>query len=179
MANNIMNYYPSIFKTVREYKALAEIEDFEISRLDARLIDVLDNQFVVSMNEAGCTRMEKILSIRKQDTDTLAERRFRILSVLNSQLPYSYRNIEKQIRSLCGDNNYTMSLDKENYKVIVRVALTAKKNVQAVSEMLDDTLPCNLIMEVSLLYNTYEMLQGRTYGEIARYTYQQLREEEL
>lgn len=178
MANS-MSYYPNLFKTIREYKTIADIEDFELNRLDACFIDLMDNQFVVSMNEAGCARMEKILSIRKQDTDTLLERRFRILSVLNSQLPYSYRSIEKQIRSLCGEDNFSIVLDKEHYKLVVRVALTAKKNVQAVSKSLDEILPCNLQIEVSLLYNTHGVLAGKAYGELVSYTYRQLREEVL
>ena len=172
----IKSYLPGVVKDIKEFKALAETEEYEFGILRSGVQTVWNNQFLSSLHEEGCKRWEKILGIKPMDTDTVEERRFKILAKVNESLPYTYRTIEDRIKQLCGDGNYSLVMDKPNYKLIVRVGLTAKKNTQAIIDMLDRITPCNLIIDVSLLYNQYINYAYITYEQMASYTHAQLRE---
>ena len=175
----IKSYLPGVVKDIREFNALAETEEYEFGNLRSGVQTVWSNQFILNLNEVGCRRWEKLLGIKPMDTDTVEERRFKILAKVNESLPYTRQTIEDRIKQLCGEGNYSMEMVKPNYKFIVRVGLTAKKNTQAIVEMLDRITPCNLILDVSLLYNQYSSYTQMTYADMQAFTCQQLREEEV
>ena len=111
------------------------------------------------------------MQINAKDTDDLDFRRFRILSKLNEQLPYSFKTLELQLQTLCGEDGYKMMLRNENYTLIVRIGLTVKNQFDEVNNTLRRYVPANIVIDLSLLYNTYK--------ELERYTYLDLREEVL
>lgn len=63
----------------------------------------------------------------------------------------------------------------------VKLPLKNKKYLDAVKQMLDKTVPLNLIIDAVLKYNTYGMLKSEkiTYGELNKKTYKEIREDEL
>lgn len=179
MAANLISYVPGVLQEVREFKAITTAENPEIDSLDLAIDKTLNNQFIGTLDSYGCARWEKILGIKSLDTDTLQERNFRILARVNEQLPYTYRSLEERLADLCGEDGYSIVIDKENFILKIRIALSAKKNFAAVAELLDRITPCNLILNVSLLYNTWDMVSGMTWEEAGRRTWNQLREEAI
>lgn len=99
-----------------------------LTRLNAAVDEVLDAQFVSTAGERGIERYEQIFSIVPQDTDTLDERRFRVLAKINAQLPFSISRLRQQLSTLCGEDGYRMEIDGGKYTLTVKVALTAKRN---------------------------------------------------
>lgn len=179
MAANLISYIPGVLQNIREYKVICIAENPEIDALDTAIDKALSNQFIGLLDSHGCTRWEKILGIKPLDTDTLQERNFRILARVNEQLPYTHRSLEKRLADLCGKDGYSIVMDKDNFVLKIRIALSAKKNFAAVAELLDRITPCNLILNISLLYNTWDMVSGMTWEEAGRRTWNQLREEAI
>ena len=177
MVSNLLEYFPAVFKDIREYQAVSLVETPEIKNLDLALLETMNNQFVLTLNENGCSRWEKILKIKKMDTDTLSDRRFRIQAKLNEQLPYSKRSLETQLANLCGANGYELLMDKQNYKLSIKLDLTQKKQFNSVVELLERITPCNLILAVSLMYNQYQKFSSKTQTAMSTFTHFQLREE--
>lgn len=68
---------------------------------------------------------------------------------------------------------------KNLYRVVVRVNLINKKNFSMVKEMLEEVIPANMEIDLSLLYNQHETLAKFTHKELAKYTHRQIREEVL
>ncbi|QIB68646.1 YmfQ family protein [Aminipila butyrica] len=176
---NLIAYLPEILQDIREFKTVAETENLELKQLQAALNAALNDLFVESSTEYGVARWEKILKISPKGTNSLAERKFRILARLNEQLPYSYRMLARQLATLCGEEGYSLKENIETYQLIVRVALAAKSNFDDVQKLLERVVPCNVAVDLSLIYNQYQVLEAFTYGQLEAYTYEQMREEPL
>jgi hypothetical protein len=174
---NLLEYLPGVLREIKEFKALATAENPETIKLWEELENVLDDQFVNESTLNGVKRWEIILGIKALDTDTLDERRFRILSRLNEQLPYTYRNLEDQLSVLCGKDGYKLIIDPNAYALTVKVALTAKKKFSEVGNLLDRVVPCNIVISLLIMYNQHKTLKQFTYKQLSKYTHKQLRED--
>ena len=179
MRKKLNEYLPSILLKTYEFPLLCDTEQREFDRLNTATDDVLDAQFVSTAGERGIERYEQIFSIVPQDTDTLDERRFRVLAKINAQLPFSIRRLRQQLATLCGEDGYRMEIDGGRYMLTVKVALTAKRNQQAVEELLADIVPANMVCTTSLLYNQHTDLTRFTHAQLALLTHFEIREEVL
>ena len=174
---DMMRKVPDVLKDVREIKALMHTETIEMNLLSAALALYLNNTFVDSADEYGIGRWESILHILPKLTDTLDERRFRVLSRINEQLPFTLRSLEQQLSTLCGPEGYTVELFHEQYLLKVRVELTAKSKLEDVRALLNRIVPANMVIDLDLLYNQHSDFDGLTLEELSVYTHQQLRDE--
>lgn len=179
MRKPLHEYLPPILLKTCEFPILCSTEQAEIDTLQSCIDEVLNAQFVSEATENGITRYEKIFGIVPQDTDTLDERRFKILTKINTQLPYTERQLKRLLAALCGENGYKMKINYAGFVIEVKVELTAKRSLTAVQELLLDTVPANMVIECSLLYNWHEKLSGFTHAQLAAYTHKELREEVL
>lgn len=129
---DMMRKIPDVLKDVREIKALIDTENIEMNLLNAALALYLNNTFVETADSYGIGRWEAMLQIVPKLTDTLDERRFRVLSRINERLPFTIRSLEQQLATLCGPSGYTVELLHEQYLLKVRVELTAKSKLEDV-----------------------------------------------
>lgn len=179
MRKKLQDYLPPVLLKTYEFPLLCKTEQREFDRLNTAVDEVLDAQFVSTAGERGIERYEQIFSIVPQDTDTLDERRFRVLAKINAQLPFSIRRLRQQLATLCGEDGYRMEIDGGRYTLTVKVALTAKRNQQAVEELLADIVPANMVCTTSLLYNQHADLTRFTHAQLALLTHFEIREEVL
>lgn len=175
---DIKDYWPLVVSEILEYKKIAEAENPEINTVWANHERVLANQFVETLTEEGCARWEKILNITPMGTDTLADRRFRILGRINADLPFTITQLKNMLSTLCGDG-YTVELQNTQYKLIVKLALSVKRQYDEVSKLLENVVPANLIVAIDILWNQYIKLEPLTHEQLEAYTHLQLREEEF
>lgn len=175
MRKKLQDYLPPILLKTYEFPLLCETEQPEIDRLH----DAADAQFLSTAGEYAIQRYEKIFGITPMDTDTLAERRFKVLTRINTQLPFSVRRLRQQLATLCGADGYKLELGGGRYTLTVKVALTAKRNQQAVEELLADIVPANMVCTTSLLYNQHADLTRFTHAQLALLTHFEIREEVL
>ena len=120
-----------------------------------------------------------MLGISPFATDTLDDRKFRILSRYNEQLPYTRKSLVQQLAALCGEDGYRIQFLTKDFTVKVKVELTAKKQEATIGEMLERILPYNMAFTVELLYNQWQTVKAYTWGAFASRTWNQLREEVL
>lgn len=179
MRKKLQDYLPPILLKTYEFPLLCDTEQPEIDRLRDAADAVLDAQFISTAGETAIARYERIFGITPMDTDTLAERRFKVLAKINAQLPFSVRRLRQQLETLCGADGYKLELDGDRYTLTVKVALTAKRNQQAVEELLADIVPANMVCTTSLLYNQHADLTRFTHAQLAALTHFAIREEVL
>ena len=179
MRKKLQDYLPPILLKTYEFPLLCETEQPEIDRLRDATDAVLDAQFISTAGETAIARYEKIFGITPMDTDTLAERRFKVLAKINAQLPFSVRRLRQQLATLCGEDGYKLEVNGGVYTLTVKVALTAKRNQQAVEELLADIVPANMVCTTSLLYNQHADLTRFTHAQLALLTHFEIREEVL
>ena len=179
MRKKLQDYLPPILLKTYEFPLLCETEQPEIDRLHDAADAVLDAQFLSTAGEYAIQRYEKIFGVVPQDTDTLDERRFKVLAKINAQLPFSVRRLRQQLATLCGEDGYKLEVGGGKYTLTVKVALTAKRNQQAVEELLADIVPANMVCTTSLLYNQHADLTRLTHAQLALLTHFEIREEVL
>lgn len=179
MQTDILLYLPEVFRDIREMKAHAAAQKPELEREWAALEELYNDQFLYLMGENGVAQWEKMLKIVPMETDTLEDRRFRIINRFNAQLPYTYNMLEYHLTQMCGPEGYKMSFDAAAWTLIVKIALTSKKQFDEILKLIEQMIPANLILDYDLLYNTYGNLSRFTHAQLAAYTYGALRDEVL
>lgn len=172
----LIDYLPPYMQEYREMSRImtAEQPEFELAWVAGE--NALADPFVWDATENGVKRMESIIGLTPMDTDTLEERKFRIIAYINQSLPYTYRRLEQALTNLCGDD-YEIDLDADKYRIEIKLGLSNRNNFQAVKDVLYKMIPANLEQYVTIKYNRHEMFKPKTHGEMAAYTHYQLRNE--
>lgn len=134
---------------------------------------------MVSTNEQGADRYEKMLKLNAPATDTIETRRFRILTRYQEQAPYTYRVLKQLMDSLLGEGQYEVKRDVAAKTLSVKIELTVKGMFDAVVIMLERITPQNMALTVQLRYNQHSTLARFTHAQLSSYMHQQLREEVL
>ena len=176
---NIRRYQPDTIKDYQEIKAIAQSENPDLTACWSASNSVFLDQFVDSLTENGCKRWEKILKLTPMATDTLEERRFRIKTRLNEDLPYTYRMLTQMLNALCGEGNYQLTLYHEEYRLVLLLELSVKKIFHEAEEMVKRVIPANLLLEVELRYNQHLTVANLTHEGLKVYTHQMIREENI
>lgn len=178
MERKLIDYLPVYMQEYKELQKIMETEQAEFELVWPEAENVLNNQFVEDSVNAGVLRMEAILNIIPKETDTLEERKFRVLVKLNEQLPYTMSTLKEQLQRMCGKDGFRIILNADKYLLSVKLALNNANNCQDVQDMLRRMVPANMIIAVSV-YNTYEMLSQHTHKQLAKYSHNKIREDVL
>lgn len=181
MENRYINLKELLPLYLQEYSELAEImntETLEFRLLESRHNRMIDNRYIISCDEEGISRFEKILSVTPKSNDTLEDRIFRCLTKWNVCLPYNYAFLERKLRELCG-TEYTIDFDVPGQTMIVKIGIAQKNQYDSVVDILEEIVPCQIVLDISLLYNQHLTLAKFTHAQLAKFTHTQLRNEVL
>lgn len=176
---NIADYWIKELRNTREFEALANLEDKELSLLEELMRQAMDDQFIQTAHETGIARREKILEIAPFADDTLESRRFKVQALWNGKLPYTYRILVEKLNELCGEGNYVLQLNHAGYSLLIRLELTARRMFDSVSENARAMIPANLVLTVELRYRQHLELRQYTHAQLSQWTHRELREGEL
>lgn len=179
MQRNLIDHAPPILREYEEYKALMEAEQQQIDTLWNLAHAFLDEALVDQATGEGLKRWEKILGITCLDTDEVRVRRLRIQAKIMEDVPYTESVLRNILTGLCGEENYTIDIKYEEYRVTIKVALVSKKLKDEVVTMAERVVPANMILDIDLMYNTWGMLENYTWTELENRTWEQLRNEVL
>lgn len=173
----LIDYLPEFLRRYREYRYIFDYGDQpEITRAESSAEDLYNNMFVLSADEAGIRRYEKMLHISPAVGAEIEERRFTILAILNTQLPYSERKLQEILINLCGSAGFVLKVDPGKYSVNVKVALKSKNMLGTVSDTLREILPANLVCGVELAYNQWGLYDPKTWGSLSDITWADMKE---
>ena len=152
MERKLIDYLPYVIRDYAEFQGIMGSEQPEIEKAWNTTDDLLDNQFIPTAGNMGLSRWEKILGITPKGTDSLEDRRFRILTRIN---------------------------EERTYQLLVKIGLAAKNNFNDVESLLNRVVPQNMVVTLLQLYNTHAELGRFTHAQLAAYTHNQLRNEVL
>lgn len=171
----LINYLPPFMQKYLELRQVMEAEQPEVDDLWTACENALDDQFIMDATTYGVKRWENMLMITPKDTDTLDERKFRILTKLNQELPYTLTKLKEALTTLCGADGFSIDLQPENYHVEVKLALSNQNNYQEVVNLLTKMIPANLTQHVKIMYTRHSVLSAYNHNDLAAYTHEQLR----
>ncbi len=174
---DLSEYLTDPLRDVKEMQAIMAAETPEVQALWAACEDCMNDQFISEATERGIARREKMLHIAPSILDTLDERRMRVHTRYNENIPYTRRRLASLLAAICGENGYTLQIVTAAFAVNVTLELSVKKWKDTVEEMLDRVLPANMVFAVELRYNPWLLTTGHTWGGVAPRTWRELKEE--
>lgn len=147
-------------------KQVKKVND-EITRLDE------DNYFE-NMSESRVVRWEGILKLVPKSNATIEERRFAAQAKAIDKLPYTYRVVLRDLQALASD----ATLEVSEKHAVVSIGLSNQNMINSVVDLLEKKLPLDITYEIVVLYNTWDMFEDKTWGELTVYTWGQLKEDQ-
>ena len=174
---SIKDLWPPIMQELKEFQKIAEIEDSLFEQLKQEIESIVNEQFISTATEKGIARREKMLKVVPFADDTLETRRFRVQSVWNDKLPYTYRVLLERLDSLCGPDGYVIELNAGEYSLNIKIELTKKRMFDEVVKITRQMVPANIFVTVELRYNQHFTFANFTHGQLRQYTHYQLRNE--
>ena len=118
----------------------------------------INNRFQDTADIDGVRIWERILNITPNTSDTLEDRRFRIISVLQKRTPYTWAQLHKMMEALCGKDGY--ELKKGYFVLMVHLAMESQSQLKSVIQMLRDVIPMHILLDITqmLYYNFGETI---------------------
>lgn len=179
MDRKLIDYLPAYMQEYEEMATIMEVEQPEVDSLWTATEAALMDQFVMDATEYGVSRWEKILKVSPKGTDTLDERKFRIIAMLNQQLPYTMRSLQQVLTQLCGADGYSVELTANEYHIEVKLAVGNHSNYDEVEKLLINMIPANLTRVVKLMFNQHETVGRFTHEQLGAFTHYHIRNEVL
>lgn len=178
----LIEYLPEAFKTVEENEAILTMaEQPEMVDSWGALDNAMNNQFILDATEYGISRLEKIMKIIPKANHSLDDRKFTVLARNNEQPPFTMRILVRQLETLCGEGEYSVSRDVDKKILKVRIALTSENKFNDVADLLERIVPADMIIDLDLMYIThFEVWFNKLKHEnLASYTHKQIRKKEV
>lgn len=171
-----IKYIPNEMKEIKEYNELDKAVNPTISSVKSDMTSILNNHFLSSLDEYGCDRMEKIMDIEGNEHLLLEMRRLYIMTKANNTLPYTLRNFERKIISLLGNHNFSLEMNYNEYHLKIILFVQNFNKIEYLKENLEGMIPCNIILELMVIYNQYKLFTKYKYGELRTMTHRYMRE---
>lgn len=172
----LIDYLPQYMQQYVEMQKIMDAEQTELDSAWDGLNSVWNNQYLFEADSAGISRWESMLGIVPKLTDTLDERKFRIFTLMNQELPYTYTKLIETLTTLCG-TDWSIVFDADNYSIEIKLGLANRSNMSAAEDVLKKMVPANMVVTVSILYNRHSALHAFTNGYLSNYTHDELRNE--
>jgi len=144
----IMNYLPSYYRDIREFRELAGTEEVELQLAEDAIHQLFDDQFVITSGVEAVRRREKMLGIQADPTtETLDFRRRRIVNRYSTKPPFTLRYLQQQLDRLVGPNLSIVSVDVHNFILYLTANLEDAHIFKEVKQTVDTVKPANLIYQ--------------------------------
>ena len=174
-----IKYLPELLQPIQDFQGLNDAYKAELKDLYEACAALFDDQFISTASETILAKWENHLGILPNATDTLDERRFRILAKLNDTPPYTERYLKNKLVELCSDGEFELEIDIPNYTVSVGVTVNSPVNTDTIYAWLKELLPANLLLSVYQVLTRHYELVGLTHNDLSHYTHNQIKYREI
>lgn len=145
---DIKRYWTGVVKGIDEFKQIANAENPEFNSLTGCLTRLLSDTFVNDATEYGVKRWEKIFGIIPAVNENLEDRKIKILTLLNIKLPYTYKMLDNAVKSIFGEDDYTMFINNETQILTLNALFESDNEYQDVCTLFQNVVPKNLDIKV-------------------------------
>lgn len=172
----LLNYLPLFIQEYREIRAIMNAENPEIQIAEDETEIIFNNQFIQTCNLKGIAKFESLMGIVPDPNDTLASRISRVLTRWNDTVPYTFIVLCQKLDTLCGEGNYEIERDINNYTMDITTHLELVGQTDELDYMLDYMLPANIAttirneMYLNMTDGTAKIASGITFCNIIELT---------
>lgn len=169
--------YPDVILNIDEINAIYEAENHTGEGL-TKEIENTDNDIAISTaTEKGIKRREEVLKIKAQDTDSVDDRRFRVLIKWNDDYPYTLKGLMNRMDNLVGKGNYMIAINTDDMTMQCLLELTRRQMYDEFVKLLEDIVPVNIALDISLRYRQWLEYKNITWKDLKLKTWYEMRNE--
>ncbi len=143
---NLIGHLPSYLHEYDEISQVMGAENPEFQVGWNKTTEVEDNSFILYTNEDGISRFEKMMGILPSTEDTLDARKSRVLSRWNDGIPYTYKGLIQKLTTLCGEGNFQVTPDFNDYELTIETSLSLSGQVEELDRLLGYMIPANIVV---------------------------------
>jgi len=170
-----------MWTTAEAVKGIPDLDQFnesvdkQIAKINAEITRLNEDNYFDNTSESRVIRWEKILSLTPRAGDTLDERRFAVHSKVIDKLPYTFRIIEKELKALAPESEFTRTMTENGMTVTVKLPFTSISKISDVDSLLDRKLPLDVVYDIVILYNTWGEYSSDTWADVSDLTWSQMK----
>ena len=155
----IGRYFPRYYEGILETDELIKVENDIWNNLYLLLNKAKNNQFIAYADEDGIYAYEQLFQIvADPETETLEERRFRLLNRIQTLSYYTMIYLRQKLDSLFGKNNYEIEMDYPNYTLYIKSNASNSFIYKEVIATINKIKPANIVFtNVPLIPTTIEV----------------------
>lgn len=157
----MLNYYPEVIKKIQEFKAIAHTEGYEFDELKLHSDEVLNNAYLLTMDETRIAEWEKILGIRPIENSTVEDRRETIIARIRGQGKLNTEMINIIVNTFTGGTANSWIKDSTLYVEITPPPKNKQYRFENVEQELAKKVPAHLGFKVSRNYYTWEETKNK------------------
>lgn len=140
---DLLMYLPSVMKRYSEMQKIMDTENPEFNLLwDADEL-IRQNLYIVTAQEEGLRRYEKILGVNPSPDDDFETRRIRIITRWNDFRPYTMRYLMGLLTVLT-NGKFRINTNFSEYEIEIVVTLLSNGAVDELGYVFKHIIPCNL-----------------------------------
>ena len=141
----LMSKLPGWFKPVVEYGAIEKAHAVPVADFSSDADTIQHNFFVQTADEETIKRIERMLGISAQPSDTLEYRRQRILTTTQQTSPFTEWNLRERLTELFGDE-YTLTVDPEECTISIYTSSARYGAVELLDDLIAAVVPAHLFV---------------------------------
>lgn len=172
----LLKHLPLFIQEYREIRTIMNAENPEFQTAEDETEIIFNNQFIQSCNLKGIAKFESLMGIVPEPDDTLASRISRVLTRWNNTVPYTFIVLCQRLDTLCGEGNYEIERDINNYTMDITTHLELVGQTDELEYMLGYMIPANIAMTVNnkiylnMTDGTAKLASGITFCNIIEIT---------
>lgn len=144
---DLLDYLPPFMREYKEIQSIMSAERPELQLVFDGSETMKENQFIISCNERGISRYEKMLGIEPMPADTLQTRIGRVWARWIDTIPYTIKALANKLDVLVGAGKHTETVDYNNYTINVEADIDVSDRFKAVNELLEEIIPMNMTFD--------------------------------
>lgn len=176
---NLIDRLPPFLQNKSEYIKICSTSDKEIDFIWEKIDDAFKDQYLYELTEYGIRRWERIMKITPKSSETLEDRRFRVINRFLNKIPFTMQSLKHTLNTLCGESGYKIEYINDTFTLKIRLELKVKHQMDEVKRTLYHIIPTNIVQDISLLYNQHLTMSKCTHAQLSAFRHQNIREEAL
>lgn len=139
-------YFPRFYDGYVEIDAIIDTEDKAFEEIGVNFRRAINNQFIKLADEAGISAYEVLFDvIADLSTETLEERRDRLLNRVSVIPYYTTIFLRNRLDSLIGAGLYNLIIDYDNYTLYLESAAKNQLYYNEIAVLMSNIKPCNIV----------------------------------
>ncbi len=141
---NMRRYMTPVGRDNIDIQNVMDTETIEFQELWDALCDCFNNIFVKYMTEYGLTKWESIYQLHVRATDTIEDRRRRVLSAFMGTRPYTLKKFREILDTVYGKGAVIPVIDGDKYLCTFHLEGVKTSQLDELTDFIEEILPKNL-----------------------------------